>query len=99
MEDASSSGQLEAPPGTGRKAWEEPAIVLERSLEAAAEGSPPAAAGRPGCARRVPGAAGPLAEPQRRVPDLRRDWDREDTQSARVKEKDSEPLALSERFS
>jgi hypothetical protein len=42
MEDTSSPRRVEASLSPARKAWAEPAIVLERSLEVVAEGVPPA---------------------------------------------------------
>ena len=58
MEDTSSLRRVEATLPPARKAWAEPAIVLERSLEVAAEGVPPA--GRRGARVRSNGFLGPL---------------------------------------
>jgi hypothetical protein len=58
MEDSSSLLRVEAVLPPARKAWAEPAIVLERSLEAAAEGVPPA--GRRPPRVRLNGLLGPL---------------------------------------
>ena len=41
MEDTSSPRRVEASLPPARKAWAEPAILLERELEVAAEGVPP----------------------------------------------------------
>jgi hypothetical protein len=58
MEDSSSPRRAEVALPPARKAWAEPAIVLERSLEAAAEGVPPA--GRRPARVRLNGLLGPL---------------------------------------
>ena len=41
MEDTSLPRRAEAPMPPTRKAWEEPAVLLERPLEVAGEGAPP----------------------------------------------------------
>ena len=58
MENTQSSQRVEASQPPARKAWTEPAIVLERSLEVAAEGVPPA--DRRGARVRTNGFFGPL---------------------------------------
>jgi hypothetical protein len=58
MEDPQSAQRVEASQPSARKAWAEPAILLERSLEVAAEGVPPA--GRRGARVRTNGFFGPL---------------------------------------
>jgi hypothetical protein len=58
MEDTTSRRQVEAPLPTPEKAWETPAVVLERSLEVAAEGVPPG--DRRGARVRRNGFLGPL---------------------------------------
>jgi hypothetical protein len=58
MEDTGFKQQVLASLTTVGKTWEEPAIVLERSLEAAAEGIPPA--GRRAARVRSNGFLGPL---------------------------------------
>jgi hypothetical protein len=45
--DSSMSHAQENTPALPRKRWEEPAIVLERSLEVSAQGGPPSAPGAP----------------------------------------------------
>ena len=57
MEDTSSPRRAEASLPPTRKAWAEPAIVLERSLEAAAEGTPPQTGAGAHADQRVPRAA------------------------------------------
>ena len=59
MEDTPSPRRVEAPLSPTRKAWMEPAILLERSLEVAAEDTPPG--DRRGARVRTSGFLGPLA--------------------------------------
>jgi len=59
MEDTRSPRRVEASLPPVRKTWMEPAILLERSLEAAAEGTPPGE--RRGARERTSGFLGPLA--------------------------------------
>jgi hypothetical protein len=58
MEDISSLRRAEASLSPTRKAWAEPAILLERPLEAEAEGVPPG--DRRGARTRSNGILGPL---------------------------------------
>ena len=58
MQDTPSQRQAEVSLPTTRKAWEAPAVVLERSLEVAAEGVPPTE--RRGARVRSNGFLGPL---------------------------------------
>lgn len=59
MEDTSSPRRVEASLPPARKAWAEPAILLERSLEVEAEGVPPG--DRRGARVRSNGILGPLS--------------------------------------
>jgi hypothetical protein len=58
MEDTSSPQRVEASLPPARKAWAEPAILLERSLQVEAEGTPPG--DRRGARIRRNGFLGPL---------------------------------------
>ena len=58
MEDTRSPQSVETSQPSARKAWAEPVILLERSLEVAAEGVPPT--DRRGARERSNGFLGPL---------------------------------------
>ena len=58
MEDTPSRRQVQVSLPSTRKAWEAPAVILERPLEVAAEGLPPTE--RRGARVRANGFLGPL---------------------------------------
>jgi hypothetical protein len=56
-----SSSEQPIPESAARARWEEPRIVLERSLQVSAQGGPPGSPGRPNGAPMQPfGLLGPL---------------------------------------
>lgn len=58
MENTASPAEIEAVPSSNRQAWQDPAIVLERSLEARADDPTPGS--RRGPRLRGNGLLGPL---------------------------------------